>query len=196
MSRQRYEGASLAPLQVKMNISQTVIDLEALLYALTQQTESLPESLQRSLIKVSQDLREDRPEAAGKLRKLIAEFPPLEKAYQKALAEWDKGYASQSRAKSLSAVFPSTVGLDSLFVYTVTPTSDWIATAKKLTRQHSSDNNSTFWDKSDRLVVMIAGGAALGTAIAQLPGALVGAILAAGYGWYISFGKTKSIENS
>jgi hypothetical protein len=67
---------------------------------------------------------------------------------------------------------------------------------KKLTRQHSPANSSAFWDKSDRLVVMIAGGAALGSAIAQLPGAVVGAILAAGYGWYISFGKTKSVGNS
>ena len=50
--------------------------------------------------------------------------------------------------------------------------------------------------RSDRLVVIIAGGAALGSAIAQLPGAIVGAILAAGYGWYISFGKTQSVKNS
>ena len=179
-----------------MNIPKTTIDLEALLYALTQQTQSLLESLQHSLIEVGEDLRQDRPEAARKLRELIAQFPPLETAYQQALEELDRGYASQQRAKSLSAVFPSTSGLDSLLIYTVMPTSDWIATAKQLTRKDSSDDSAAFWDKSDRLVVMIAGGAALGSAIAQLPGAVVGAMLAAGYGWYINFGKTKSVGNS
>ena len=166
------------------------------MYALTQQTESLPESLQRSLIEIGEDLRQDRPEAAHELRELIAKVPSLEIAYKKALEDWDQGYNSQSRDKSLSAVFASTSGLDSLFIYTVTPTPDWIATAKQLTRQHLSNNSAKFWDKSDRLVVIIAGGAALGSAIAQLPGAIVGAILAAGYGWYISFGKTQSVKNS
>jgi ABC-type glucose/galactose transport system permease subunit len=53
-----------------------------------------------------------------------------------------------------------------------------------------------FWDKADRIAVVIAGGAALGGAIAQIPGAIVGAGLAAAYGWYISFAKTKSVRNS
>lgn len=49
-----------------------------------------------------------------------------------------------------------------------------------------SQLNTGFWHKADRLAVMIAGGAALGSAIAQLPGAIVGGFLAAGYGWYIN----------
>jgi serine/threonine protein kinase, bacterial len=44
---------------------------------------------------------------------------------------------------------------------------------------------SQFWDKADRMAVMIAGGIALGSAISQLPGAIAGGILAAGYAWYI-----------
>jgi hypothetical protein len=43
-----------------------------------------------------------------------------------------------------------------------------------------------FWDKADRIVVMVAGGAALGSAIAQIPGAIVGATLAGSYGCYIT----------
>jgi hypothetical protein len=43
---------------------------------------------------------------------------------------------------------------------------------------------------------MMAGGAALGGAIGQIPGAIVGGVLAATYGWYISFAKTKSVRNS
>jgi serine/threonine protein kinase, bacterial len=44
---------------------------------------------------------------------------------------------------------------------------------------------SQFWDKADRMAIMIAGGIALGSAIAQLPGAIAGGVLAAGYAWYI-----------
>jgi len=57
-------------------------------------------------------------------------------------------------------------------------------------------NSSNFWDKTDRIAVMTAGGIALGSAIAQLPGAIVGGVLGAGYGWYISFAKQKSVQNS
>jgi hypothetical protein len=38
------------------------------------------------------------------------------------------------------------------------------------------------WDKADTIAVMTAGGAALGSAIAQVPGAIVGAFVGAGCG--------------
>jgi ABC-type lipoprotein release transport system permease subunit len=41
-------------------------------------------------------------------------------------------------------------------------------------------------------MVVTVGGAALGGAIAGVYGAFIGAILAAGCGWYITFRKTKS----
>jgi serine/threonine protein kinase len=51
--------------------------------------------------------------------------------------------------------------------------------------QEEKIQQSQFWDKADRMAIMIAGGIALGSAIAQLPGAIAGGILAAGYAWYI-----------
>lgn len=51
------------------------------------------------------------------------------------------------------------------------------------------------WDKADRIAVMTAGGAALGAAIAQLPGAILGLLIAAGYGYYIGFVQPKSAQN-
>jgi hypothetical protein len=48
-----------------------------------------------------------------------------------------------------------------------------------------------FWDKADRLMVVTVGGAALGGSIAGVYGAVIGAILAAGCGWYITFKKAK-----
>ncbi|WP_404785900.1 hypothetical protein [Altericista sp. CCNU0014] len=49
-----------------------------------------------------------------------------------------------------------------------------------------------FWDKADRIVVMTIGGASIGGAIGLVHGAIVGATVAALYGWYIGFAKTKS----
>ena len=58
-----------------------------------------------------------------------------------------------------------------------------------------SKSTDVFWDKADRIAVMIMGGAALGSAIAQLPGAIVSGVLAAGYGWYINFAKPQTKRN-
>jgi len=179
-----------------MNFPKTVIDLEALLYALAQQPEPLPEALQRSLQETGQALRQNHPDAAHQLRELIKQHAPLEDAYTTILEQWDEQYASQHRTKSLGATFQSTSSLDWLFVHTVTPTSDWIAAAKQLSRQQIQTTTTSFWDQADRVVVVIAGGAALGCAIAQIPGALVGTALAAAYGWYISSAQVKSVRNS
>jgi hypothetical protein len=177
-----------------MNIPKTIINLEALLYALSQQTEPLPESLQQKLREIGQELGQNESEAPRKLRQLITEYPPLESAYKQALQTWDKEYTSQQRAKNISIVFPNTQDDLEQLIDTVISSLDWVTTVQQLTR--SPKNYAKFWDKSDRLVVMIAGGAALGSAIAQLPGAIVGAILAAGYGCYINFRQTKSVRNS
>lgn len=59
-------------------------------------------------------------------------------------------------------------------------------------KQHShglerNEKASSFWDRADRTVVIIAGGAAIGAAVAQIPGSIAGAILAVMYGTYISY---------
>jgi hypothetical protein len=56
---------------------------------------------------------------------------------------------------------------------------------------HKGADSPRFWDKADRLMVVTVGGAALGGSIAGVYGAVIGAILAAGCGWYITFRKAK-----
>jgi hypothetical protein len=56
-------------------------------------------------------------------------------------------------------------------------------------------NAEVSWNKTDRIAIMTAGGAALGSAIALLPGAIIGGLLAATYGGYISFIKPRSARN-
>ncbi|ELS46984.1 hypothetical protein [Microcystis aeruginosa] len=193
-----------------MEIPKTIIDLEALLIALAQQTEPLPEYLQRSLKEIERLLKEEQPQAATQLRQLVKDYPPLEKAYKKAIEELDAAYANQERAKSLSVTFPDSLDFGFLFINDVIPSQDWVKTAQKLAGsplpplirgvptgggipldQEGADS-PRFWDKADRLMVVTVGGAALGGSIAGVYGAVIGAILAAGCGWYITFRKTKS----
>ncbi|MCA2658020.1 MAG: hypothetical protein IM496_05630 [Microcystis sp. M049S2] len=193
-----------------MEIPKTIIDLEALLIALAQQTEPLPEYLQRSLKEIERLLREEQPQAATQLRQLVKDFPPLEKAYKKAIEELDAAYANQERTKSLSVTFPDSLDFEALFINDVIPSQDWVKTAQKLARSplpplirgvptgggipldHEGADSPRFWDKADRLMVVTVGGAALGGSIAGVYGAVIGAILAAGCGWYITFRKAKS----
>jgi hypothetical protein len=178
-----------------MEIPKTIIDLEALLIALAQQTEPLPEYLQRSLEAIRRLLREEQPQAATQLRQLIKDYPPLEKAYKKAIEELDAAYANQERTKSLSVIFPDSLDFETIFINDVIPSQDWVKTAQKLARfplDKGGATSSRFWDKADRLMVVTVGGAALGGAIAGVYGAFIGAILAAGCGWYITFRKAKS----
>lgn len=67
---------------------------------------------------------------------------------------------------------------------------------REIAQESPLSSNPRSWDKADRVAVVIAGGAALGGAIAQIPGAIIGATLAAVYGWSISFARTKSAPNT
>ena len=176
-----------------MHLPGNIINLEALLYALAQQSEPLPEWLQRSFAKIGQAVQLDPTEAdATELRQIIKSYDPLEIAYQKGLVESDRRYVSQERTKSLGSTFPTTARLEDLFSNRVLCSSDWTISAKQLTKDlNSQENPSQFWDKADRIAVMTAGGAALGGAVAQIPGAIIGGLIAAGYGWYIGFGQAK-----
>ena len=172
------------------------IDLKALLYALTQQSAPLPTSLQHSLQESGQALRKNHPEAGHRLREHIRLYEPLENAYMDALQQLDRQYAAQQRTKSLNATFPNTIGFDWLFINNVIPATDWVATAKQvLQAQRSKPTKSKFWDRTESVVVVAIGGAALGGAIAQLPGALIGLFLATLFGWYVSFYKKGSTSN-
>lgn len=168
------------------------VDLKALLYALTQQRAPLPETLQRALREAGQALQQNQPEAEQQLRNHIGSYEPLDTAYKGALQEFDAAYASQQRAKGISATFANSTGVDWFFINDVVPAADWVATAKQVLRtQPSTTTEKKSWENADRIAIMITGGASIGAAIAQLPGAIIGGLSAAVYGWYISF-STKS----
>ncbi len=164
------------------------VDIKALVYALTQQREPLPQPLQHSLQEAGRAFQQSEPDADSKLRARIESYGPLESAYRSALETFDRQYNSQERLKSLSASFADGASLDWFFVHNVIPAADWVATAKQVLAvpRSPATKSDPLWEKLNRIAVMTIGGASLGAAIAQLPGAIIGGLSALLYGWYIS----------
>jgi hypothetical protein len=176
-----------------MSFPKNEINLEVLRDALAQQVDPLPPDLQRSLTEIGQALQANpTDENKIKLRDLIKTYEPLETVYRGAVKKTNKSYVSQERTKSLGATFPMTSGLDELSIESLLlPANDWVAAAKQLVNNlNPPQTPAQFWDKTDRMAVTTAGGIALGSAIAQIPGAIVGGALGAAYGWSIGFRKT------
>jgi hypothetical protein len=184
-----------------MSFPKNKINIEVLLYALSQQLEPLPPDLQRSLTEIGQtSLANLTDENKIEIRELIAGYQPLEIVYRNALTQRNQNYVSQERTKSLGATFPIGSGLDELSILQgrgfaneslLLPANDWVAAAKQLVNNLNPPQTSAqFWDKTDRMAVTMAGGIAIGSAIAQLPGAIVGGALGAVYSWSIGFRKT------
>jgi hypothetical protein len=106
-------------------------------------------------------------EIAAKIRALVEQDPDLAEAYQNERQKLQKAYRESDRAKGIAVNFD-----DSFFA------------------QKNIAKTSNFWEKGDRVLVMGAGGAILGAMFAQIPGAVVGGILAGLYGWYIEPGSS------
>ncbi len=165
-----------------MSFSKQTINLEALLYALAQQTEPLPATLQNCLTGIDQFSHEDQ---SIQLLELIQQYSPLETAYKNALDKWHESYESQQRTKSSGASFTVISKPDDLFIHSVLPTNDWVKSAKKIISSYSSPKQrSNVLERGDRVVTLASGGAFLGVLIAQIPGAIVGGLLAGIYAWF------------
>jgi hypothetical protein len=180
-----------------MSFPKNKINLEVLLYALSQQVDPLPPDLQRSLTEIGRSIQaHPTDENKIELRELIRNYQPLETVYRDTLTRWNQSYVSQERTKSLDTTFPTISGLDDLSILqgrgfaneSFLSTNDWVKAAKQLTSRLSLPQTpAKFWDKADRMAITTAGGIAIGSAICQLPGAIVGGVLGAGYGWYVGF---------
>lgn len=129
-----------------MAFSTTEINLDVFLYALTLQSEPLPEPLQQSFQQVGQALQNNHPEAARRLREEIRLHPPLEDAYAKALEEWDQQYTSQQCTKNTNIVFADYSNTYEVFVSQVLPAHDWVEAVKRLTDTNRTESKNIFLD--------------------------------------------------
>jgi hypothetical protein len=169
--------------------------LQAFVLALTQLERPISDDLQQSLYQLGTALAEKQPEAIAQVDALAQTQPHLQKLYEAARIDIQKAYKVQERAKSAS--FPMDVLLSpdlESWVADVFRSRDPAleATVRLRSAQSTAPAPSKFWDKSDRIMVMMAGGAAIGGMVAQIPGAIIGGVVAALYGWYISFAKPRN----
>ena len=168
-----------------MNYSNSaIIDIQALAIALQQQSEPLPPDLQYQLTATvnSNQIDSDRI-----LRRLIQSYSPLENAYMGILQKWDGEYSTQERAKSLTATFPAVPLLDPMPFQTILFSNDWVRSSQQVASKRTTTTKQPEWiRRGNTIVTMISGGAFLGVLLAQIPGAILGAIAAGLFGWYSS----------
>jgi hypothetical protein len=173
------------------SLNNPTIDLDALMVALSHQSESLPSELQQQLTQAGQAFVDNQPNAAQTLRDLIRRHPPLETAYFQVLRQWDNDYTSQERAKSLTATFHTDKGIGFLFSQDVLSSLDWVSATQHITQRsttnpRATDRTATWIRRGNTIVTMGCGGAFLGVLFAQIPGAIVGGILASLLAWLTS----------
>ena len=178
-----------------MTASNQDINWEALLYALAAQTEPLPDPLHQAHKTAVQASPGHRPQAIHALRQHIKQYPAFEAAYVEGRKQATRNYKSQHRTKGIAATLPAGTTWEQLLgdiVQTPNPVNTakrYLQTEQRRSTVHKPEN---VWAKTDRLMVMTAGGVALGAAVARLPGAVVGGLVAIGCWYYTSILKAKS----
>lgn len=176
---------------------------KALSLALSRLDQPLSQPLQAAIHHLSTTLRNNSPAINDEIRQIVAQDARLSHLYQDAYDELEAQYQSQERSKSFDLLFPRETDWWNRFIQIVSANDSVFAarqTFQGIESQRRSRSKEDFWEKGDRIVVMAAGGAFLGGAIAHLLtgnqftaiGAILGALLAALYGWYIGFGKINS----
>jgi hypothetical protein len=162
------------------------INIEALMLALSQQDESLPDDIARSIdqFKEAAFLNGD-VEASERIRALIRQLPELDASYRAADQYLDSQHNAQHRTKALAATFPNPDRLQWIFYNQVLPSNNWVTATKQVSKQSIASDNQ--WrERGNSIVSMLCGSAFLGVMIAQIPGAIVGAIIGAIVAWFIT----------
>ncbi|GAP97760.1 hypothetical protein [Leptolyngbya sp. NIES-2104] len=128
-------------------------------------------------------------QAIAIIHELTQSNPHLQERYDTARLDLKRQYKAQERSKSAIATLEKTgTDLEQDAILLLTRFSD--RTRELFTDPSKRDSaKSDFWEKGDRIVTIIAGGAFLGGTIGQVPGAIIGSVLAAIYGWYTSSAK-------
>lgn len=170
------------------------LTLEATLLALAEQPNELPASLQQSLGTIGQEFATHQPQAVDQLRALVSESS-LNVAYAAAYRDLQTHSSQVERNKSLllSANGSLTIDLDILAAGILTaPQPPQAARQFLQSLQRSAQGQkltTRLWERLDRIMIMAAGGAFLGGTIGQIPGAVIGTLLAALYGGYLGIAK-------
>lgn len=190
-----------------MNSADT-ITLTSFMLALSRLNPPLSEDLQQAIRKTGHDLENQYPGVADEIRDLVEKNVHLKEEYQAAYRTLQKQYSTQERTKNLALAATGFPGID-LTVAAQSLTADNPVNAaeqfiKGLKAQALvSTNKATvsleapgFWQRGDRLIALASGGAFLGGLLAQIPGAIVGGLLAGVFAWLSNDAKTSPGRNS
>jgi len=194
------------------------LTLEATLRALAEQPDELPDALQQSLGAIGHEFATHQPQAVDQLRTLVSESS-LSLAYDAAYRDLQTRPSQVERNKSLLLRMNGSRGIDldilAAGILTAPQPTQSARQFLRLLQQKSqtiridyldsfrplqqpsqpSRSLASLWERLDRIMVMAAGGAFLGGVVAQIPGALVGTILATLYGGYISMATPQANRN-
>ncbi len=169
------------------------INIEALMLALSQQDEPIPDDITQSIAALKDAaFRQGNQEATEQIRTLIRQYPPLEASYNSAYQYLDGQYDAQHRAKALGTTFPNPDRLPWVFYNQILPSNDWVNQVKSVTTAQST---VTVWDRIERSLVLMIGGVFIGGSLAQIPGAIIVGIIAAIYGWCVAIEPNKAVRN-
>jgi hypothetical protein len=170
-----------------MNSTPDEINLNALLFTLAKQRKPLPMEFKRSLITIARSMQID-PTKENKIQllKLVKDNQSIEAEYQKTLRNVLKTHNSQERMKGVDVISLTSINFNALDLLS---SDDPVKSSKRAVFKLTQ---SRFFDRGDRLVTLVCGGAFLGVLFFQIPGAIVGALSAGIYAW-LSF---KAVEEN
>jgi len=175
--------------------------LEAFLRAVSQMEKPLSPDLHQEIRRVGRALENHELDVIRQIPNLVERDVVLNTKYKTAYRSLQKQYQAQERTKSLViAVNGSTsVDLESQIAQILNADDIFEAAQRFVSRLDSQladpSKQTDFWKRGDRVIALASGGAFLGVLLAQIPGAIIGGLLAAIYAWFTA-PKTKSDGNA
>lgn len=171
--------------------------LEAFLRALSQLNKPLSLALQQEIHKVGYALENHNLEVLQKIPDLVRQDHDLNERYQAAYRNLQKQYQAQERTKSLAIAANGSASLDFESQIAQIFSTDDITTAAQKFVKHldaqlaKTSKQSDFWERGNFIVTMASGGIFLGVLLAQVPGAIIGGLLAILFAWFSSSPKRR-----
>jgi phosphoglycolate phosphatase-like HAD superfamily hydrolase len=155
--------------------------IRAFLMAIAQLDRPISDEIQQVIDQAKDAIAHQSPEAAADQLHQLANHSSLHDRYQACRQQLTQRYQAQERSKSLAwAEALPTDNLDQILQLLNNPE------AMSIDQQASSQKaiRPNFWKRGDRVVTLASGGAFLGVLLAQIPGAVIGGLLAAIYAWF------------
>lgn len=164
--------------------------LEAFLRAVSQMEKPLSQDLHQEIRKVGRALENHQLDVIKEIPSLVKRDVVLNEQYKSAYRSLQKQYQAQERTKSLAIAVNGSPSLDfESQIAQILNADDIPKAAKKFVSRLDSQltdisKQADFWKRGDRVMALASGGAFLGVLLAQIPGAIIGGLLAAIYAWF------------